>query len=86
MIRGYTCLPPSEFTDEEKEIAIQKGANLKVQFSKTMEESYVANTCNGCGTFSGNFYLFQDYVSPASFGELPSVKFEIGFDCESCDE
>jgi hypothetical protein len=86
MIRGHTSLPPSKFTDAEIEISKAKGANLKVQFSKTMEESYVADTCNGCGTFSGNFYLFQDYVSPASFGELPSEKFEIGFDCENCDE
>jgi hypothetical protein len=35
------------------------GADLRIHFSKTTKEIYLANTC-GCGAFIGEFYV-HDY-------------------------
>ena len=76
---------PAEFSDEEIEIARGKGVNIREQYSKTMNEKYLANTCR-CGAFVGEHYLFTDYIAPASYGSLPSQSFEIGYHCENCIE
>lgn len=79
-------LRPSDFTNEEIELANSKGVILKTQYSKTVGENYVANSCLKCGSFVGDHYLFTDYIAPASFGELPSQTFDIGYHCEHCGE
>ncbi len=85
MLRGHSNkLPPSQFIEEELQFARSKGVILKVQFSKTRQESYLANTCNNCGNFAGEFKLFDDYIYPASIGELQEQTFEIGEICEEC--
>jgi Competence protein CoiA-like family len=87
LVRGSTNnLSPSEFTDDEITFAQSKGVLLKTQYSKTVNEKYVANSCNKCGTFAGDHYLFTQYVAPASYGELPSETFDIGYLCEYCEE
>lgn len=86
LIRGTSNnLRPSEFTDEEITFAKSKDVLLKTQYSKTINEKYVANSCNKCGAFAGDFYLFTQYISPASNGELPSETFDLGYHCEYCD-
>jgi len=78
-------LRPSDFTPNEIEFAKSKGVILKTHYSKTVQESYVANSCANCGSFAGGFYLFTQYISPASYGELPSEEFDIGYHCDYCN-
>ncbi len=87
LIRGYSNnLRPSDFTEKEIEIAKSKGVILKTQFSQTVRDRYVANTCPNCGAFAGDHYLFTQYIAPAEYGELPSETYDIGYHCEYCDE
>lgn len=86
LVNGSTNnLRPSDFTEKEIAFAQSKGVLLKTQYSKTVNEKYVANSCIKCGSFAGDFYLFTQYISPASYGELPSQIFDIGYHCEHCD-
>jgi hypothetical protein len=78
-------LRPSDFTPNEIEFAKSKGVMLKTQFSKTVQGSYVANSCVKCGSFAGDFYLFTQYIAPAGYGELPSQTFDIGYHCDYCN-
>lgn len=82
-----THLNPSSFNEQEVEIARSKGVLLQPQHSKTMEQTYLANTCGNksCGTFAGNFFLFQEYISPAGFGELAKEELSLGLMCPDCD-
>lgn len=87
MVRGDSNhLAPSEFTQEEINLAKSKGVLLKSSYSKTMNERYIANTCGNCNAFAGDFYLFTQYIAPAEYGEIPSEKFDIGYNCENCAE
>ncbi|MEE4247460.1 MAG: hypothetical protein V2I33_18785 [Kangiellaceae bacterium] len=86
-IRGhYNFLPPSFFTHEEIQIAKSFGLKLEIRNSKTAESNYLGNICKTCDSLIGNFYLFTEYFSPASYGELESEYHDIGFFCEKCDE
>jgi hypothetical protein len=84
MERGSSSSGPDEFTPQEIEFAKSKGAIINVHYSKTSNKKYLANTCQMCGSFAGNFYLFTRYVVPASIGELPSEIYEIGYHCDFC--
>lgn len=86
MERGGSTCGADEFTKQEIEFAKSKGTIIKTHYSKTMHEKYLASTCNKCGAFAGNFYLFTQYLQPASIGELPSETFEIGYYCDHCIE
>lgn len=77
---------PRDFTSEELKIAKENGVLIKKHYSKTMQESYFANTCPHCGAFSGEHYLFTDYLVPAGYGSLPSVQFNSGYHCSNCIE
>lgn len=68
---------PDEFSSNELDFARSKGVLIEEHFSKTVGETYLANTCPHCGTFAGNFYLFTQYVQPAGIGEYTSEVFEI---------
>lgn len=81
---GHT-LGPDKFSKAEIEAARSKGVNIQEKYSRTAEETYLANSCH-CGVFVGNHYLFTDYISPGSCGILPSEEFEIGYHCEACYE
>ncbi len=81
---GHT-IGPAEFSTDEIEIARSKGVNIREQYSKTINENYLASTCR-CGAFVGEHYLFSDYIAPASCNNLPSESFEIGYHCERCFE
>lgn len=86
MERGGSSSGADKFTPQEIEFAKSKGAIIKVHYSKTVNEKYLANTCPKCGTFAGNFYLFIQYLQPASIGELPSETYDIGYHCDHCTE
>jgi len=87
MVRGISNnLRPSDFTSEEIAFAKSKGVILKTQYSKTVHDSYVANSCAKCGSFVGDHFLHTDYIVPASFGQLSSQIYNIGYHCENCEE
>jgi len=81
--KAGSTIGPSDFSPEEINIAKDKGVNIKECYSKTINENYMANTCD-CGAFIGDHYIFTDYVAPASYGDLPSKEYEIGYHCEHC--
>ena len=84
-IAGST-IGPSRFKKEEIEFARSKGVIIKNRYSNTISESYLANTCNKCESFAGDFYLFDQYAAPASSGGIPSIDYEVGYHCEHCEE
>ena len=77
---------PDMFTLKEIEIAKSKGVIIKLHYSKTVQEKYLANTCPNCGNFAGDFYLVSQYLAPAISEELPSETFDIGYHCDHCIE
>lgn len=85
MTRGGTTVGPDEFTKDEISFARSKGVIIKEHYSKTANDNYLANTCGKCGTFAGNFYLFPQYLQPASMGEYPSEEYEMGYHCDYCN-
>ena len=50
---------PDDFSEKEKEFAKSKDVILKKQFSKTIKEIYLANTCGYCGAFIGDHFLHE---------------------------
>jgi hypothetical protein len=81
-----THLPPSSFNKDEIDFARSKGVNLALQYSSTTKMKYLANTCNHCKAFVGDFYTFDEYYAPAFYGDLPSTKYDIGYFCRNCSE
>lgn len=84
MSRDSTCVGPERFTSEEIELAREKGVIIEQHFSKTMQKSYIANTCQSCKAFVGKHYLFIDYLSLAGLGYLKNETYEVGYYCEHC--
>lgn len=77
---------PNQFSSLELEIAQNNRVLIKMQYSKTMDESYLANTCKYCDTFVGNHFLHQEYLFSASSGELEYIELEGEPYCEYCSE
>jgi hypothetical protein len=61
VIDGGVVHGPDEFSEKEIEFAKSKDVVLKKQFSKTLEETYLANTCGYCDSFVGDHFL-HDYL------------------------
>lgn len=80
-LSGGSHIGPDRFTKKEIEFATSKGVLIRKQYSRTVNQKYLANTCTKCGTFVGDHYLFTSYCAPAAYGELPSTEYEIGFHC-----
>lgn len=58
-----TLIPcgPSNFTEKQVAIASNAGCIIKESYSKTMQESYLANICPHCGAMIGDFF-YHDYT------------------------
>jgi len=50
---------PEYFSEADFAVATKQGALLKVQYSRTAQERYMANTCSRCGQFVGRFFLHE---------------------------
>lgn len=48
---------PELFSDQDCAVARECGAILRINYSNTMRERYLSNTCGHCRTFAGSFYL-----------------------------
>jgi hypothetical protein len=61
---------PEKFSQKEIELAEKNGVLIKKVTSKIADETYLANTCSGCGTFVGQWFYFANYYSEALYGRL----------------
>ena len=57
---------PFDFSNEHVKFATDNGVMIKMQFSKTMGQSYLANTCEHCGNFVGDFFIHEYIDEPDS--------------------
>ena len=65
----------------DAKLAAQHGVLMKTQYSKTIGESYIANTCRRCGKFVGGHYLFTGYIA---IPEYPRQELDAGYYCPGC--
>ena len=75
--RGATTVGPKFFSEEELHTAVLEGVYIKNQYSNTANESYSANTCQKCGSFIGEHFLFTDYLNPAELGDYTYKRIEL---------
>lgn len=61
---GQHVFSAADFNDEDIKIANSLGANIKQCYSKTVNESYLANVCKHCNAFVGEFYMHEYYYEP----------------------
>ena len=74
---AYSYLGPTEFNENELRLAAKHGVIIKERYSQTVEDSYLANVCNSCNAFIGDFYL-HEYV------ESPYTPIDLGYKCFHC--
>ncbi len=79
-IRGDMGYEPG-FNSNDAKLAAQHGVLMKTQYSKTIGESYIANTCRRCGKFVGGHYLFTGYIA---IPEYPRQELDAGYYCPGC--
>lgn len=58
MVEG-TPEGPERFAERDRTIASEQGAILRENFSRTLQESYLSNTCGSCGAFVGTNFLHE---------------------------
>jgi hypothetical protein len=78
--KSFIIKSPSSFNDKEINLAKSKGVMLKMCFSQTSQETYLANKCPNCWAFIGDFYL-HDYIS-----EHNKQIYFAGYYCDKCDD
>jgi hypothetical protein len=61
---------PEEFTKKEIKEATRHGVILQAQSSETSMREYMANACEFCDAFVGDFYIFANYYTEALYGRL----------------
>lgn len=71
---------PGEFNAHAVSVARQHGAILRERFSNVVKERYLANTCQRCGNFCGEFYLHDFWYLAEE-----STKLFAGYECLECD-
>lgn len=67
---------PEGFSKKEIKLAEEHGVLLKIQHSKTMDESYLANTCPHCGNFVGQFFVLDHFLDVENPLDIES--FDVG--------
>jgi hypothetical protein len=75
---------PEAFTGDELTFARSKGVLIKNNFSKTVGESYLSNTCPTCAALTGQHYLFTDHYTEAMNGYYTYESYPAGYSCEYC--
>ena len=73
-------LYPEDFNEDDIKLTQLLGVTIKKQYSKTINESYLANTCNHCNAFIGDFYMHEYSYSP------PVKTIDVGYRCFDCIE
>ena len=70
----------SSFNEEEINQANSLGANIAKRYSKTVENSYMANVCEHCNAFIGDFYMHDYYYSQ------PDKEKDLSYICFHCND
>lgn len=52
-------LGPRYFTQHQLALAVKLGAFIQENYSRTMNQRYLSNTCGACGAMSGDHFLYQ---------------------------
>lgn len=68
---------PDTFSERAKEEAQKHGVHLKMVSSKTAGETYLANVCDECDAFVGQWFYFAHYYTPALYGAFMYTVIEI---------
>lgn len=68
---------PKDFSMHEIVVARKYGVVLHDSFSKTMNETYLANICASCGVFFGEHFLFTGSLMNALYEELEYIVVDI---------
>jgi len=71
-IMGGSFYGPDRFNNQEVDFALSKGAYLQMKYSKTMNETYLANTCSKCGSFIGAFFV-HEYLYDGIIYDIPKA-------------
>jgi phage FluMu protein Com len=82
---GHDFPGPDRFSPQELEFARSKGVLIKNNYSKTVRQAYLSNTCPTCDMLTGDHFLFTDYYTQAIYGYYPYESFPQGYRCEHCD-
>jgi hypothetical protein len=77
---------PDAFSPAEIEFARSKGALIQSNYSKTVGNAYLSNTCPHCNAMTGNHYLFTEHYTSAIYGYYNFERFPQGYYCEHCEE
>ena len=70
----------SSFNEKEISIAKSLGANIVKRYSKTVDDSYMANVCKHCNAFVGDFYMHDYYYSQ------PEKEKDLSYKCFHCND
>lgn len=81
---GHYHPGPDMFSAKELEFARSKGVLIKDNFSQTMGESYLSNTCPSCLSLTGQHYLFTDHLVYALNGGYNYEEHPAGYHCQYC--
>lgn len=76
---GLTMMGPTEFVPLELKAATESGALFREHFSHTTQTTYLANSCQTCDAFCGDFYLHDFWDSEPM---VPPVEVVLG--CIEC--
>jgi hypothetical protein len=83
-LHNYQPAGPDEFSEKELGLSRNKGVMIQTNFSKTVGEAYLSNTCPRCDALTGNFYL-TEHLSDAHYGYLTYERIPEGYACTHCD-
>lgn len=75
-----SAIPPSDFNEQEINIAKSLGVNITKKYSNIIRNSYLANTCEHCNNFIGDNHMYK-------YCNLPheEEKF-LDYTCQNCAE
>lgn len=75
-----SAIPPSDFNEQEINIAKSLGVNITKKYSNITRNSYLANTCEHCNNFIGDNHMYK-------YCNLPheEEKF-LDYTCQNCAE
>jgi hypothetical protein len=71
-IMGGSFYGPERFDAKEIAFARSKGVRLEEKYSRTMDETYLANSCPKCSSFIGAFFV-HDYLYAGTMYDISKL-------------
>ena len=80
IISSKMILYPEDFNEDDIKLTKSLGVNIQKQYSKGIKDYYLANTCNHCNEFIGDYYMQKySYLTP-------NKTINLGYRCWGCIE